>query len=477
MSGKALQQRKRCAVSLAVVALVCAITHARDAAAIEYVVEMVALEGDPAPRGDGTYQAFYTGAGLSLNNLGAIGFGAGMDGGGARQGAHVIYPDGSADVILNTDVPPTPPGDAYAYMGAPHLNDAGEFAFSVGIQSGGPSLGYAWLVQRESGLEMVAQVGDPVPGLVDTTWSHNTDHVSVLPAGEVLLGTGLSRTSGDGQGLFIIGESSFDIVVTDGVPMPLPGSPAFSVISPEADANATGDVVFYGFGDMGGSRGLYARVDGSLVALAIEGEVAPFDESKTFSFASNPRPSINDSGHAVFSVYLEPLGIGPLEQSVLIVHPDGTIDPVSREGDPVPRAPGRSFVAYGLAPVVNAGGDVIFLAASQEGTGPIRDGVYLWSEGVLSTIVEEGDGVPESGGATFTGFSDSAFDFNDVGVVAVVAWLDDGRRGVYRAIPRVEPVPMLAPVSLALLTGSLAASVVWALRRRKLADLSREAIS
>jgi hypothetical protein len=58
MSGIALQQRKRCAVSLVVVAVVCAITHARDAAALEYVMEKVALEGDPAPRGDGTYRVF-----------------------------------------------------------------------------------------------------------------------------------------------------------------------------------------------------------------------------------------------------------------------------------------------------------------------------------------------------------------------------------------------------------------------------------
>jgi hypothetical protein len=178
----------------------------------------------------------------------------------------------------------------------------------------------------------------------------------------------------------------------------------------------------------------------------------------------------------VFSVYLEPIGTGPLEQGVLIVQPDGTIDPVSREDDPVPGAPGRSFIGYRLGPVINASGDVAFNAASREGAGPIRYGLYLWSEGVLSTNVEDGDEAPESDGATFTGFSDSGFDFNDVGEVAVVAGLDDGRRGVYRAIPGVEPVPMLAPVPLALLTALLAASVAWTLRRRELADLSREAI-
>jgi hypothetical protein len=55
----------------------------------------------------------------------------------------------------------------------------------------------------ETKLEMVAQIGDPVPDLVDTTWYSNTDHVSVLPKDEVLLGTRLNRTSGNGYGLFL----------------------------------------------------------------------------------------------------------------------------------------------------------------------------------------------------------------------------------------------------------------------------------
>jgi hypothetical protein len=36
----------------------------------------------------------------------------------------------------------------------------------------------------ETKLEMVAQIGDPVPYLVDTTWYSNTDHVKELAAGE-----------------------------------------------------------------------------------------------------------------------------------------------------------------------------------------------------------------------------------------------------------------------------------------------------
>jgi hypothetical protein len=192
----------------------------------------------------------------------------------------------------------TPPGGTYAYTGVPRLNDAGEFVFSAGL-SGAP-LGYAWFVQRESGLEMLADVGDPVPGMTGTTWNYNADQVSMISTGDALLGTRLNRNPGNGSGLFIIGQSSFDVVVENGDPAPVAGSPAFGGISPEADANSAGDVAFYGSAADGSVRGVFARKNGILTALAVENDPAPFDPTREFSFGTISQPKMNEAGQVTF---------------------------------------------------------------------------------------------------------------------------------------------------------------------------------
>jgi hypothetical protein len=174
---------------------------------------------------------------------------------------------------------------------------------------------------------------------------------------------------------------------------------------------------------------------------------------------------LNEAGQIVFFVFLD--GPTTFEQGVFIAQPDGSLELVSLEGDPVPGAPERSFVGFGTIPVIDAAGGVIFLGLSRQGSNPVMDGIYAWRDGVLSTVVEEGAVAPESGGATFADFSNWGVDANDSGVVAFFASLDDGRLGIYRAGSAAAPVPLLAPAPLALLTASLAATVACALRRRR----------
>ena len=460
-----MQQRDQGHFGSAVLVFACAMLSASSAGALDYVIEKVALQGDPAPLGGGAYQILY--GPLSLNGPGDIGFAAGLSGGTASSGGFVVHPDGGVDAVLDTDTPPTLPGEAFEWVGPPCLNDSGEFAFAASLL-GGPS-DYGWFAKRASGLEMLARSDEPVPGLVDTFWYDGFyGRVCMLSNGDALLSAGLWRTNGEGSGVFIIGATGVDIVVTDEDPIPIAGSPTFAHVGREANANSSGDTVFYGVGVNAMNRGVFARAGGDLVALAVEGETAPFDPSRTYSFSGFTYPRINEAGQVAFAMSLDGGPTG--QQGVFIAQANGTIEPVALTGDPVPGSPEHSFsAAAGETPIDDAG-NVIFNGVFEPVGGEyLSGGIYHWNAGVLHSVIEKGFVAPDSGGAMITGFTAAWLVSNNAGVVVFAATLDDGRFGIYRAIPVSAPVPMLAPISLALLVTLMTTVIVRTLRRHSLA--------
>ena len=84
-------------------------------------------------------------------------------------------------------------------------------------------------------------------------------------------------------------------------------------------------------------------------------------------------------------------------------------------------------------------------------------------EAHLEAVALAGETAPESGGAAFASFG--FLSRNDVGRVAFVATLDDGRSGVFVAKPNAPlPVPLLTGPALPLLALLFVGTAVTALR-------------
>jgi hypothetical protein len=391
---------------------------------------VVALEGEPAPGGDARYRTFF---GISLNDAGDIGISAGLSGGPAHQAMYVLRRDGSVDAILSSDAPPPELGERYAYLGIPELNDAGDFVFGAAI--GDVPDGGAWLLSSDSELSVIAAVGDPIPGLADTTYDENPSQVLLNDAGRILLATRLETpVHGDDTALFLISGDTQEIVARSGDTAPVPGSVLFTVVGTEADFNAAGDVVFFALtDDFAASRGVFVRAGGGLAAVALDGGTAPVAGERTFSFASAPHPQINAAGTIAFSSWLEPYQPDGANEGIFL-DDAGTLTPLVLTGDRVPGTAGRRFQEV-VRPQLDSRGNVVFLGSSYTEGGRRVQGLYRVWRGWISTVVETGTSVPGTGGAALDRLSFWDLRLNDRGTVLFGATLDDGRRGVFRAHP------------------------------------------
>src|SRR5262249_33758323 len=171
-------------------------------------------------------------------------------------------------------------------------------------------------------------------------------------------------------------------------------------------------------------RGLFRASGSALRALAYSNDPAP--GGGTFRFFFNP--VVNAAGQVAFFARLSPSGRG-----IFLSQPDGTLIAVARDGDPAPmggrfdfsRASARdrafhlerisgseraarldspgspmgpdgsaNFVGFGTPFAINDGGDLAFGAST---TIYGRGGVFVFSNGKLTRRIREGDPVPGGG--------------------------------------------------------------------------------
>ncbi len=103
---------------------------------------------------------------------------------------------------------------------------------------------------------------------------------------------------------------------------------------------------------------------------------------------------------------------------------DGGLVAIARQGDPVPGAPGRFFSFVGQ-PQTDSDGSVVFEGAHYEGETRIR-GVYLLRHGTLTKIARTGDPLPRVGFTAFGGPDWQNLRINERGDIAFVGSLQDG---------------------------------------------------
>jgi len=441
----------------------CLIATTGGARAAGWSIEKIALEGDPGPPRGGSYTTFYSG--VSLNDAGDVGFGASVDAPSPSQVVVVVRAAGTVDEVRQGDPGPVGTSGDLGTLGAPWLNDAGEFVF--GAFQGDPLYRYIWVKHSGSALELVAAQDDPVPGLVDTVYDTNPEEVRIDDLGNILLSTGhrLIPSGSSSSGVIVLGQSGHTHVALQGQPAPVPGSPNFSAVSSDLDFDGQGDAALYAELEGFGPRGMYAWIGGVLSNLALDGDPDPGGSTGTLSFGSVHVPSINSLGEVVFMAFLnDPSANPPSFDSAILRYGGGTLSRVARAGDAVPGLEAHVFYDI-LHPKINDRGEVFFNAQAVDGAASDLSGLFALKGGALETLLLEGDILPGSGGVPLLGVDFRSLAANDLGQVAVRIVLVDGRQGIYLLTPSVSAVPSLSPHAATLLVTILVCTAAFAKRR------------
>lgn len=196
--------------------------------------------------------------------------------------------------------------------------------------------------------------------------------------------------------------------------------------------NTNGTVAFRG--TVAGNHGIYTGSGGALTTVV--------DSSGPFaSIGGAEHHDINDDGTVVFMAEWDTGGNGVFTVS------NGTTTTIAVDSGPF-----RLF----HTPAINNNGMVVFQGSLDD----YGRGIFTGPDPLADKVIRNGDALD---GSIVNGVEFTRFGLNDVGQVAFLAWLADGRVGLYRATPTHSAVP--EPGAFVML-GSLLVVIGLAKRRR-----------
>ena len=336
-------------------------------------------------------------------------------------------------------------GAEYAgYMEPAAVNSRGDILFAPGITTG-----EAVVLARHGTLTTISKGGTSMPdgGVLGYTLSP----VSMNDNGDIafiMTRNGFDLTSPFGRNAGLYRYNAHIGVVPAMLPgQPAPGGGSFHGASFVASISNRGDIAFPGMVCTGMTvsfatepcptgpgvlaLGVYvSSADGSIRAVVQPGDTAP--GGKHFDFARGP--AINNRGDVAFAAHLaedicDPLW--PLCAESLYVKraPRGTIESIAHHGDLSPITGKRYFAAFG--PVMNATGDVVFLADLSPDGSLSEVAVLLYSKGQTRVIARPGETMP--GGSNLLTAGNYVHDaaMNEAGDIVFVGTLANGDNGLY----------------------------------------------
>lgn len=236
----------------------------------------------------------------------------------------------------------------------PLFNDAGQLAFSAGVEGAGtppnPPLMTAVLSESAGVTTIVMNAGLLAPGAQPTG-----------PAAPVLFGSDLSVRGMNGLGKVLV------IATLDG-----PVDPS-------------------------NFRGIWSDASGTLAKVVRMGDPVPNAPTGVF-FGTLGGSSLNNAGQITFAADLTGPGISAAMDSGIWVEQSGDTKLIAQEGSPAPGLPADVvFGPIGMAePIINAAGKTAFAAQlSGPGVDPSNN-VGIWSQGNgdLALVARAGDRAP-----------------------------------------------------------------------------------
>jgi hypothetical protein len=327
-----------------------------------------------------------------LNAAGQIAFQGRVSG---VPGAGVfLYSKGGLTQVMRPQQP-SPEGDLFRQALDPAVNSAGQVVFTGMLAN---HLTGIYLYSGKA-ITRVAGQGDPIDRKPRFTY------VSALTnggAGRVLFS---ASTFPGGDGVF---DEDRNPIARQADPAPEGG--VFTSVSLPG-VNDRGEMAFVA-GNSRGPNDLYLLSGGILNRILSTGDPAP--EGGTFSDFYNP--SLNNKGEIafvgnVFPFYNWGLYVG-----------SGVFRRLVSSGDPAPG--GGTFASFGHSASLNDSGQILFSALVAT---PGRSGIFLWSEGSVQSVAQQGDAAP--GGGSFLSVLQPSM--NASGQVAFGTNLTSGEWGVF----------------------------------------------
>jgi hypothetical protein len=372
---------------------------------------------------------------------------------GAAAGAYLIR------AVLRTGQP-APTGGVFTEFSDPALNAGRHLAFAALTSSAGAHT--VLYLERGGRLATLAVAGRPAP----TGGRFTTFNDVVLNDRDTVLFLARTTDRVANVGLYLSGGGGITPVAASG--QPAPGGGRFTDFA-NPTINARGAVAFVG--RLGEEReGIFTSRAGRVAPAVVSGQPSPI--GGTFQFFLDGSPAENDRGDMAFVAAIAPRGAF----AVFVLHGRRLL-PVVTTDDEAPV--GGRFTEFGSVVLTN-GGTVGFIGRTARSAIP--EAIYVTGRAALVPLAEAGQtvagraltrfanvaindreevifqlslpvvpeavyaatragvqpvaraGDPAPGGGAFTAFSTPSL--NEAGAVAFVAETNDGRHGLYLAVPR-----------------------------------------
>lgn len=416
--------------ALAALALcLCAALPDGASAAAGYVLRKVALEGEAAP---GTSDTFLEVSAVAMNASGQVAFLASLSSGPPASGAWVETNGALALRMRNGDPAPMA-GGTYAMMaGFPELDQAGNLVVLAPI-SGGTSPRGLFLDAGGSDSALLLS-GAAAPLAVGGTLSAGL--ADLQPFGFSANGVLAFRSAVTGgsssSGLFRRDSGgSLTVLTLAGDSAPGTGGATYTAFThPALDAAAR--IAFSASLTGPAARGLFANTGAGLYALALSGNAAPGTGGGAFTDFLYP----SSANGAV--AFLAAVSGGAATGGVFLSN--GSLVAVAVENQLAPGTGGATLASVNAPPAIDGDRSVAFSAGLSGGSSSGGLFVYDADTAALAPAALEGDTVP---GVSSPLASFEHVATGSGGALAFVAELADGRSGVFVATPTAAVIPAM----------------------------------
>lgn len=355
--------------------------------AASVTLRTLALSGDPVSGVAGaSFASFDTPAIDAAGNVVSLLVIAGPDG---NVQALSRFDAGGGDTILAARGEPAPGGPAGAelfVMQFPSTSASGHVALAANLALGpGVTLESnegLWIAGPGGGFALAAREGDTAPFPIPRAFGRLPSALAISDSGATAFSAEWLAPSGTVAGTGVWRASQGGTVsnlLFAGTPAPGPSGTSFRDFGRLA-TNDDGDLAFLAsIGTLSSitGTGLFVRdTTGTARTVALDGQIAPGAGGATFQ--SVDVPTINDAGQVIFTGdLLEVPGRGIWSYSAA-----SGLELVVRDGDPIPGAPGESFVSVSPGNL-NDAGEIAFAA-----------GDAIWkrgSDGTLASMASRDD--------------------------------------------------------------------------------------
>jgi hypothetical protein len=349
--------------------------------------------------------------------------------------------------------------DYYGYLEPATITNSGDVLFAPALVTGGEGV----LLWHHGAITTIAQGGETMPdgGVFGYTFSP----VQMNERGDVAFAitrdgiNNVPEPSGINAGVYrynrLTGVTPVMIprkLATPGTPAvpgtPTPGGGSFWGSFYFVSIPNNGDVYFVGLvcttrpvsfptqtcpeGPGFLAQGVYkADPKGKITAVVAPGDPALGESYFDFTNgpAANERGDVAFAGHIYSDTCIGGFTLGCWNSLFLRDGQSGKIIPLARIGDPSP-VPGKFYTAGGT-PMLNAKGDVAFMADFSPAYDFSDTAVLLYSGRKTIVIAEAGDVMPDGHTVSLIGTAGQDIAMNNAGDIVFDATLTDGTQAIY----------------------------------------------